>query len=128
LFIQNDRLVFDYNCFGDHHIAESDTDVPVGESVVGVRFRGSAGGAGQATLVIDDVACGIVDIPFVMLIPSSIGPSVGFDHGSPVSRRYASPFAFEGVLDRVDIRIVTPPPAAGDPVAAANARQGMARQ
>ncbi len=129
LFIQNDRLVFYYNCFGEHHMVESDADVSVGESVVGVRFRGSAGGSGHATLVIDGVECGIVDIPFVMLILSSIGPSVGFDDGSPVSRRYASPFAFEGMLDRVDIRIVTPPPStASDPVAAANARQWMSRQ
>ena len=129
LFIQNDRLVFDYNCFGEHHIVESDADVPVGESVVGVRFRGSAGGIGQATLIVDDVACGIVDIPFVMLILSSIGPSIGFDHGSPVSRRYASPFAFEGELDRVDIRIVTSAPSApGGPLAEANARQWMSRQ
>ena len=104
LFIQSERLVFDYNCFGEHHVIESDTDVPAGESVVGVRFRGSAAGRGSATLVIDGTGCGTVDIPFVMLILSSIGPSVGLDHGSPVSRRYASPFAFEDTLDRVDIR------------------------
>lgn len=128
VFLQKDRLVFDYNCFGEHHTAESDADVPVGESVVGVRFRGAAGGSGVATLVIDGAERGSVDIPFVMLIPSSVGPSVGFDHGSPVSPRYASPFAFEGRLDRVDIRIVTPPSAAGDPLAAANARQSMSRQ
>jgi len=129
LFIQSERLVFDYNCFGEHHVIESDTDVPAGESVVGVRFRGSAAGRGSATLVIDGTGCGTVDIPFVMLILSSIGPSVGLDHGSPVSRRYASPFAFEGTLDRVDIRIVTPAPSApGGQVAAANARQWMSRQ
>jgi len=76
VFIQNDRLVFDYNCFGEHHVAESDIDVPVGESVVGVRFRGSAGRGGHAALVIDGAKCGSVDIPFVMLKLSSIGPSV----------------------------------------------------
>ena len=30
LFVQDDRLVFDYNCFGDHHVVESDIEVPVG--------------------------------------------------------------------------------------------------
>ena len=35
LFVQDDRLVFDYNCFGDHHVVESDGPVPVGRSVVG---------------------------------------------------------------------------------------------
>jgi arylsulfatase len=135
VFIQNDRLVFDYNCFGNHYLAESDTEVPAGESVVGIRFRGSPAQSGHATLVIGGDECGGVDIPFVMLIPSSIGPSVGFDHGSPVSRRYSSPFAFEGTLDRVDIRIITPPlapDAAGDDgagqIAAATARQWMSRQ
>jgi hypothetical protein len=74
LFIQSDRLVFHYNCFGR------------------------------------------VEILFVMLIILSIGPSVGFDHGSPVSRRYASPYPFEGKLSRVDIMIVprTLPPAGPD--------------
>jgi arylsulfatase A-like enzyme len=105
VFVQEDRLVFDYNCFGDHYVGESDIEVPVGESVVGVRFRRSADGSGHATLVINEAECGRVEIPFVMLIISSIGPSVGFDHGSPVSQRYASPFPFTGRLDRVDIQI-----------------------
>ncbi len=129
IFIQDDRLVFDYNCFGDHFIAESETKVPVGKSVVGVRFRRTVGQAGEATLVINDAACGRVDIPFVMLILSSIGPSIGFDHGSPVSRRYASPFPFSGELSRVDIQIVVP--AAGLRVPAAEeaeARESMSRQ
>jgi arylsulfatase len=135
LFIQSDHLVFDYNCFGEHHIAESDIAVPAGESVVGIRFRGAGGQRGHATLVIDGIECGQVEIPFVMLIISSVGPSVGFDHGSPVSRRYASPYAFEGTLDRVDITIVSRAQVAahqvdtdGDQMAEADARQQMSRQ
>ncbi len=85
----------------------------------------------------DGTECGTIEIQFVMLIISSIGPSVGFGYGSPVSRRYASPNPFEGNLIRVDITIVprTPPaePGAangsdGDQIAAANARQWMSRQ
>ena len=49
LFVQDDRLVFDYNCFGDHHVVESEVPVPVGPSVVGVRFR-RTGKGGAATL------------------------------------------------------------------------------
>ena len=30
LFIQDDRLVLDYNCFGDHHVVESVSDRPGG--------------------------------------------------------------------------------------------------
>ena len=129
LFIQNDQLIFDYNCFGEHHVAESTIEVPAGSSVAGVRFRRAPDGHGTATLVIDGRACGQVEIPFVMYIVSSIGPSVGYDHGSPVSDRYESPFAFEGTLDRVDIQIVSARDAAAEAANAdAIARAEMSRQ
>jgi len=127
VFIQDDRLVFDYNCFGDHFTGESEVTVPEGESVVGVRFRRTAGTAGEATLVIDGTDRGRVEIPYVMLILSSIGPSIGFDHGSPVSRRYASPFPFSGRLKRLDVQIITNPPTASQ-LQAAEARETMSRQ
>jgi arylsulfatase A-like enzyme len=129
IFIQHERLIFDYNCFGKHSIAESDIEVPTGESVVGVRFRGVPTRDGQATLVINEVECGRTEIPFVMLIPSSIGPSVGFDHGSAVSQRYASPFRFEGSLHRLDIQVHAVADQRGiDQAAAAAARESMSRQ
>jgi len=106
VFVQDDHLVFDYNCFGDHHIATSEVAVPVGGSVIGVQFR-RTGQNGIATLVIDGEPVGSVDIPFVMLMMSSIGPSVGFDHGSPVSSRYSDEFPFEGHIARLDIDLVS---------------------
>ena len=95
LFVEGDRLVFDYNCFGDHHVVGSSEPVPVGRSVVGVQFR-RTGSAGEATLVIDDVPAGTLSVPFAMTLMSSVGPSVGYDQGSPVSPRYEAPFPFEG--------------------------------
>ena len=46
LFVQDDRLVFDYNCFGDHHVVVSDV-AGAGRAVacVGVRFRRDGPGA-----------------------------------------------------------------------------------
>ncbi|MEZ5179068.1 MAG: arylsulfatase [Acidimicrobiales bacterium] len=129
LFVQGDRLVFDYNCFGEHHVAESTVPVPVGASTLGVRFRRGPGGGGHADVVIDGEPCGGVDIPFVMHIISSLGPSVGHDHGSPVSDRYHDEFAFEGTLEQVDITLVsarTPEAAAAE--AEADARSSMSRQ
>ena len=38
-----------------------------------------------------------------MSMISSVGPSIGHDHGSPVSDRYQAPFAFTGRLRRVAI-------------------------
>jgi hypothetical protein len=45
---------------------------------------------------------------------SSIGPSVSYDHGSPVSDRHESPFRFSGRLDRVDLQIVSARDAAAE--------------
>ncbi len=127
VFVQDDRLVFDYNCFGDHHVVESTRVVPVGKAVVGVRFR-RHGKTGAATLVIDDEECGTLDIPLVMRMMSSTGPSVGYDHGSPVSERYDGPFPFAGHLERVDIQLISPTPAEGAGNTATEERSTMARQ
>lgn len=125
LFLQDDRLVFDYNCFGDHQVAESDRPVPSGPSSVGVRFR-RTGRDGRATLVIDGQEAGSVAIPFVMTLMSSVGPSIGYDHGSPVSTRYRAPFPFEGRLSRLDVDVRAADAAPG--TGAAAAREAMARQ
>jgi arylsulfatase A-like enzyme len=127
VFVRDDRLTLDYNCFGDHHLVTSEIDVPVGASVVGVRFR-RTGKNGTATLVIDDVECGTVDIPFVMRMISSIGPSIGYDHGSRVSNEYDGEYRFEGTLARVDIQLVSERSAEAAQSAEADARATMARQ
>ena len=127
IFIQDDRLVLDYNCFGDHHVVESDRPVPVGDAVVGVRFV-REGKEGSAALVIDGDEAGTLHVPFAMRMMSSIGPSVGFDHGSPVSERYGDSFPFEGRLLRIDIQLVVPDAALAAEQAATDARVTSARQ
>jgi arylsulfatase A-like enzyme len=127
VFVDGDSLVFDYNCFGDHHVIESAVEVPVGSSVVGVEFR-RAGAGGEATLVIDGEACGTLAVPFVMRMISSVGASVGHDHGSPVSPRYADEFPFAGVLDRVEIDLLSARPADAAAQAATDGRAAMAQQ
>ncbi len=127
LFVQDDHLVFDYNCFGDHHVVVSTGALPSGPSVIGVQFR-RVGSGGEATLVIDDVPSGSLTVPFAMTMMSSVGPSIGYDHGSPVSSRYSGPFPFEGRLQRLDV-VLTRQPAAGDEAqATAEERAAMARQ
>ncbi len=126
LFVDGDRLVFDYNCFGDHQIVESDIDVPDGASVVGVRFRRNDA-AGEVTLVVDGADCGTLALPFVMRMISSVGASIGYDHGSPVSRRYTGENPFEGTLHQVDVQLLSPGEAAAER-AATDARAGLSRQ
>ena len=132
LFVDDEHLVFDYNCFGDHHVVRSDRPVPSGASVVGVRVR-RTGRGGVATVVVDGVECGSVELPFVMHVISSIGPSVGYDHGSQVSPAYTGPNPFQGHLERVDIQLVQrADPAAATAedadVAAADERRASAQQ
>ncbi len=123
LFIQNNRLIFDYNIFGEHHVVESDREVPIGACVLSVQFR-RTGKDGTATLLINDAECAALHIPFVMRIISSIGPTFGYDHGSPVSDHYTDEFAFQGSIESVSIRLLTHSPDGTD----AAARQEMGRQ
>ncbi len=104
LFVQNDRLVFDYNAFDDHVVVESNVVVPTGTSEVAVKVRRQGASVGMAALEIDGVPVGEVQLPLFMLMMSSVGPSVGYDHGSAVSTRYRSPFPFTGTLHEVVIQ------------------------
>ncbi len=124
LFIQDRRLFFDYNIFGEHHVLESTEEVPQGESVVGVQFRRGARDA-QATLTVNARPVGNKHFPFLMRIISSIGMSIGADQGSPVSKRYRGEFAFEGTLRQVDIQLISQNASGENETAAL---EGMARQ
>ena len=63
-----------------------------------------------------------------MTMISSVGPSIGYDHGSPVSERYTGHFPFEGRLERLDVTLFRQ--ASGDEEAQAEAeeRAAMSRQ
>jgi arylsulfatase len=124
LFIQNDRLVFDYNFFGDHHVVESTEMVPPGRTHVGLRFRRGRNDA-DVTMVIDGHDEGVHHVPCLMRMVSSIGMSFGRDQGSQISKRYDGEFDFEGRIERLDIQLVSQDGAQEQETAA---REGMARQ
>ena len=124
VFVQDDRLVVDYNAFGDHAILESSAEVPAGDSTLSVRLNRLSRTSGTAEVAIDGVECGRIDLPVFMGIVSSVGASIGRDHGSAVSDRYEGPFPFTGTLHEVEIRLA-PRTAADD---ANTARAEMARQ
>jgi arylsulfatase A-like enzyme len=128
LYVHDFRLVFDYNIFGEHHVMRSSSEVSEGSHVLSLRFR-REGKTGTATMLIDDDEVGSLHIPFVMRTMSSVGPSVAYDHGSPVALDYADRndgYPFEGDFDRVEIRLVSP----RDPrdVDESSRRQAMGRQ
>ncbi len=125
VFVQNDRLVLDYNAFDDHVIAESTVEVPEGSSTLTVRLRRAGSRHGTAELEVDGVASGGAEIPLFMRMISSVGSSIGYDSGSAVSRRYTGPFPFTGTLHEVVIEVAAKREAGS---AEAEARAAMARQ
>jgi arylsulfatase len=100
LYVKDNRLVYDMNVGGQHHIAVSDRPVPAGNRRLGVRMR-RRDGRNIATLLIDGEPVGGFDEQngFVSFISWS-GLDIGRDRGSPVSH-YEAPFGFTGKLRKV---------------------------
>ena len=129
VFVQDDRLVVDYNASDDHTIVESARPVPAGDVTVHVHRERDSRTTGWCELAIDGEPAGRGTIPFYMRMISSVGASVGYDHGSAVSTRYTAPFPYTGTLHEVVIQL-PPKRDAGDAAeaAAASARTEMSRQ
>ncbi len=127
VFVQNDRLVVDYNSFNDHTIVESAIEVPSGDCELSVHLERDSRTTGWVEVSIDGEPCGRGEIGFFMRMVSSVGSSIGQDHGSPVSERYESPFAFSGTLHEVVIQLPRRRGASDDADKAAAASE-MSRQ
>ena len=107
VFVQNDRLVVDYNAFDDHTVVESDVAVPAGDGDAG-RQAAARSPAGRLDAARDRRRTGgTAELPLFMRMMSSVGPSIGYDHGSPVSTRYEAPFPFAGTLHEVEIQLLS---------------------
>ena len=107
VFVQNDRLVVDYNAFDDHTIVESDGTLHDGDVTVTVAVRRGPSRTGTMYLIVDGASAGSADIGLFMSMMSSVGPSIGEDHGSAVSARYGAPFPFSGTLHEVEIQLLS---------------------
>jgi arylsulfatase len=127
-YIFDNRLVFDYNFFGEHLVVRSHSELPIGTSTLTCQLR-RTGKGGYALLLVDGEEVGRIDLPFIMRVISSVGPSVAYDHGSPVAFDYANRsdgFPFEGTLESVTITLID---TKKDPkTAEAQARAEMGRQ
>ena len=105
VFVQNGKLVADYNSFNDHTVVESSIDVPAGDVELSVHLERDSRTTGFCEISINGEACGRGDIGFYMRMVSSVGSSLGQDHGSAVSDRYEAPYAFTGTLHEVEIQL-----------------------
>jgi len=125
IFVQDGRLVVDYNAFGAHTVVESMREIPSGEATLRARLQRDSRSTGWVEVSINGEPAGRAVIPFFMSMVSSVGSSVGEDHGSPVSERYAAPFAYSGTLHEVAITL----PRRSDPdEVAAQAAAEISRQ
>ena len=105
LYIKDNRLVFDYNIFTNHFVVRSECKVPTGRCMLGVRFIREDKTA-TITLLINDEACGSIEVPFVLRMISSTGMDIGRNALSPVTDDYDAPFPFTGVFRRLDIDLL----------------------
>jgi len=124
-FVQGGRVVLDYNAFGDHVVIEGDHDLPAGDIELALQLRRHDGRLGSATLLVDGAPVATAELPLYMRMISSIGHSVGEDHGSAVSSRYQAPFRFTGVLHEL---VIQASPERFADTDAATARAEMSRQ
>ena len=104
LYIKDNRLAYDMNVGGVHHLIVSDRPVPAGNRRLGLRMRRNKG-MNVATLLIDGEPAGGFEtqIGFVSFISWS-GLDIGRDRGSPVSH-YEAPFTFTGKLRKVTVTL-----------------------
>ena len=124
VFVQNERLVVDYNAFGARTVVASTIEVPEGDCELSMRLRRTDQAGGVVELAVEGQQAGTAELPYIMRMISSVGSSVGHDYGSAVSERYEGSFPFSGTLHEVEINLS----ARTEADVAATARSEMARQ
>lgn len=105
LFVQGNRLWFDYNLAGHHTIVSSEPDLPVGAHTLGCVLMMRAGGV-DLRLTLDGRPLKTTALP--MAFPAGFGvmsTQCGLNSPSPVSARYEAPFRFSGRLDKVEVEL-----------------------
>ncbi|TDE14912.1 arylsulfatase [Jiangella asiatica] len=110
LMVEDGRLVYDYNYYGDHKILRSSVPVPLGASEVAVRFiKDTDSSAGTATLLIGGNEAGHLrlDETFEHFVAFQ-GLDIGGDRLSPVRADADGPFDFSGRLEQVVVDLLDP--------------------
>jgi arylsulfatase len=102
LYMQDGRLVHDYNFVNRHYIVRSDRPVPQGRCELVYEARKTGEYTAQGTLYINGQACGSVTLPQTYRAQSSfIGLEVG-RAPRPSVGEFEAPFPFTGTLHRLE--------------------------
>jgi len=91
MFIKDRSLVFDYNAFDDHTIVRSPAQFSSAVATVGVELLRQSDRSASVSLMVDGEVVATGKVPWLMGTISSVGASVGYDAGSPVSQEYEGP-------------------------------------
>jgi arylsulfatase len=105
------RLRYVSNYVGrDVYVVESELVVPPGPHELTMHFDARPDLSGTATLLVDGEPVGTGEIARTTPVRHSIsgaGITCGWEQGPPVGPGYVAPFAFTGVLHRVEVRVLT---------------------
>jgi arylsulfatase A-like enzyme len=106
LFVQNGRLVYDYNYLGVNQRIMSDDEIPDGASELSFDFERTADNEGVGRLLAGTAVIG--EGPMTGMAKSLLSwgvLSVGSDELSPVTDAYRGGFPFSSEIDRVVFRL-----------------------
>jgi arylsulfatase len=107
MFIQDGKLIYDYNYLdGLHYILESD-DLPAGIVDVKFSFIKTQPFGGKGELYVNGEKQSEAEMPKMHISTYSLAETfdIGRDTGTQVSKMYEDPFAYNGQLDRVIITV-----------------------
>ena len=106
LYVQNRRLIFEYNHAPGRFRVISGSEVPIGRSTVRIDFVKTGDLSGEVSLHIDDsrVGSGLIERTLAGLIAIE-GLDVGEDSKTAVSDSYRAPFPFQGTIHYVDFEL-----------------------
>jgi arylsulfatase len=103
LYLEDGRLVHDYNFVGRHHVVSSNAPVPSGRRRLRFAMTKTGQFQGRGTLFVDDEAVGEVEVPETYRAQTSF---IGLEVGRapvPAVGDFPAPFPFTGRIVRVVI-------------------------
>src|SRR5262249_14265780 len=111
LYIKNGIPNYEYNWFTqDRYRVAGKDKLPPGPAAIRIEFKYDGGGYGKGGMVrlfVNDKLAGEGRIEKTEAARFSADETfdIGRDTGSPVSDRYQSPFPFNGILKKVEIKL-----------------------
>ena len=106
LFVQDGRLVWDYNMAWEHYVAETPEALPTGPVTVTAAFERTGSFAGISRLLVGGAEVASVAMPQTHNTHiHAVGISVGFTRAPSPSPRYAGQFPFTGHITQAVITL-----------------------